>query len=88
MNHGIKCLWTSSVSASYVPLRFCNLSLILLTSQMNVSLSCHDAFRGNRAFEAVLAKKPMTATKAREYAEVAVKIWASCWSLIVAERKI
>ena len=49
---------------------------------MNVSLSCHEAFLGNRAFEALLARKPMTVTKAREYADVAVNI---CWSLIVVE---
>lgn len=54
---------------------------------MNASLSCHEAFRGNRAFEAVLAKKPTAATKMREYAEVALKIWVSCWLLIVAGRR-
>ena len=40
---------------------------------MNVTLSCHLAFVGKNAFAAVDAVKPINATPANEYAEVAVK---------------
>lgn len=44
------------------------------TSHMNVNRSCQLAFFGRSAFAATYAVKPTPATKAREYAEVAVKI--------------
>lgn len=70
------------VSASCVTLG----SAIHLTTQTKMSLSFHEALRGNRAFEAALEKKTMAKKEAKDNAEVALKIWVSCWSLIVGER--
>lgn len=44
------------------------------TSHMNVNRSCQLAFLGRRAFEATYATAPTPATKASEYAEVAVNM--------------
>ena len=41
---------------------------------MKVNRSCHLAFLGRRALEATYAARPTLATKASEYADVAVKM--------------
>jgi hypothetical protein len=45
----------------------------MLTSQTKVARSCHRASSGKNVFAAVDAVKPIIATPAREYADVAVK---------------
>ena len=47
--------------------------VLVRTSQMNVTRSCHGAFFGSNLRAAVVATTAMPATAAREYADVAVK---------------
>ena len=55
----------------------------VLTSHRKTTLSCHDAFRGSRALQVMLARKAMAPRRPQVSAAVTVKIGLS---LMVAAR--